>query len=71
MKQRWEVEEMKENPLTDTAFKDLNLKKKAEILQALCDYRLDSVDVMDQLKVKLNMMTKLHERDISPYKRDK
>ncbi|XP_060070032.1 chromatin remodeling regulator CECR2-like, partial [Ylistrum balloti] len=39
-----------ENPLEGRRFRDIGLRQKVEILQHLCDSRLDSLDVMDQLK---------------------
>ncbi|XP_021345176.1 uncharacterized protein LOC110445105 isoform X2 [Mizuhopecten yessoensis] len=39
-----------QNPLEDKQFREVGLRQKAEILQHLCDSRLDSLDVMDQLK---------------------
>lgn len=44
-------EQERYNPFnTDTDFQLLGLKTKVEILQALCDFRLDAEDVTEQLK---------------------
>ncbi|XP_048779537.2 uncharacterized protein LOC125682944 isoform X2 [Ostrea edulis] len=51
LKYNWEMLEKREiNPLADSEFKSLPLRTKVEILQSLCDYRLDATDIMDQLK---------------------
>lgn len=39
-----------ENPIETRSFREIGLRQKVEILQHLCDSRLDSLDVMDQLK---------------------
>ncbi|XP_052064684.1 uncharacterized protein LOC127704607 isoform X2 [Mytilus californianus] len=49
-KYRAATEEKQTNPFVNSDFKSLDLRTKVEVLHQLCDYRLDAVDVMDQLK---------------------
>ncbi|XP_013403178.1 uncharacterized protein LOC106168598 [Lingula anatina] len=50
MKHRWSVETGRPSLLEDMSFKDICLTSKVEILQAVCDFRLDAEDVADKLK---------------------
>ncbi|XP_071956765.1 uncharacterized protein [Antedon mediterranea] len=52
MKNRWEIEESRVNPLNieDTTYHSLPTLSKVEVLHSLCDYRLDAEDVSELLK---------------------
>lgn len=50
-KQRWLIELGRANPVADTAFLDLPIRQRVEVLHALCDFRLDADDVAEMLKV--------------------
>ncbi|XP_046579160.1 cat eye syndrome critical region protein 2 homolog [Haliotis rubra] len=49
-KQRWQKDQQITNPLAETSFQVLTVRTKLELLQALCDFRLDADDVQDLLK---------------------
>ena len=49
IKYKWELTD---NPIKEkTDFKSLTLHEKVELILAVCEYRLDAADVVDQLKV--------------------
>jgi len=49
IKFKWETTD---NPIKDKSeFKELTLREKVELILAICEYRLDTEDVLDQLKV--------------------
>ena len=50
-KQRLEAEQGKTSPLADKTFFQLTLRERVDLLQQLCDFRLDAEDVFDLLKV--------------------
>ena len=41
------------NPLAKKSFFELTLRERVTLLNHLCDFRLDAVDVPEQLKVSL------------------
>ncbi|WAR01846.1 CECR2-like protein, partial [Mya arenaria] len=48
IKYKWEGSD---NPIKEkTEFKELTLREKVELILAICEYRLDTEDVVDQLK---------------------
>ncbi|XP_048242320.1 titin homolog isoform X2 [Haliotis rufescens] len=49
-KQRWQKDRQIINPLAECSFQVLTVRTKLELLQALCDFRLDADDVQDLLK---------------------
>ena len=57
VKHRWSPDFCRGDPLEDTPFSELPLRTKVEILYALCDYRLDAVDVFDAVKVSIRAYT--------------
>ena len=56
LKQRWQIEQGRTNPLEDKTFLDLSVRERVEVLHALCDFRLDAEDVTEVLKVSLYMI---------------
>jgi len=49
IKFKWETTD---NPIKEKSeFKELTLREKVELILAICEYRLDTEDVLDQLKV--------------------
>lgn len=49
IKYKWETSN---NPIKEKSeFKTLTLREKVELILAICEYRLDAVDVVEQLKV--------------------
>lgn len=51
-RQRLEVELGQSNPLASKTFFQLSIRQRVEVVQQLCDFRLDAEDVFDLLKVK-------------------
>ena len=50
-KQRLEVELEQPSPMTEATFFQVPLRQRVEILQHLCNFRLDADDVFELLKV--------------------
>ena len=51
-RQRLEIELEQPNPLDEKTFFQLALRQRVELLQQLCNFRLDADDVFELLKVR-------------------